>query len=67
MKQIGFYDESKQLATLSKLGDRLEWLNKVMDWRIFEETLERVRPDKTKHGVGDRPPFSSGMPLKVII
>jgi len=55
------------LATLSKLGDRLEWLNKVMDWRIFEETLERVRPDRTKRGVGGRPPFSNEMLFKIII
>jgi len=67
MKQIGFFDESKRLGTLSKLGDRLEWLNKVMDWRIFEGTLERVRPDKTKRGVGGRPPFSNGMLFKAII
>jgi len=67
MKQIGFFSEEKALATLSKLGDRLEWLNKVMDWRIFEETLERVRPDKTKRGVGGRPPFSNGMLFKVVI
>ena len=67
MNQIGFFDESKRLGTLSKLGDRLEWLNKVMDWRIFEETLERVRPDKTKRGVGGRPPFSNGMLFKVVI
>jgi IS5 family transposase len=67
MKQIGFFDESKRLATLSKLGDRLEWLNKVMDWSIFEETLERVRPDKTKRGVGGRPPFSNGLLFRVII
>ena len=67
MKQIGFFDESKRLAVLSKLGDRLEWLNKVMDWRIFEETLERVRPDKTKRGVGGRPPFSNGLLFRAVI
>ena len=67
MKQIGFFDESKRLAVLSKLGDRLEWLNKVMDWRIFEETLERVRPDKTQRGVGGRPPYSNELLFKIVI
>jgi len=67
MNQIGFFDESKRLAVLSKLGDRLEWLNKVMDWRIFEGTLERVRPDKTKRGVGGRPPYSKELLFKVVI
>jgi len=52
---------------LSKLGDRLEWLNGVMDWRIFEETLERERPDRTKRGVGGRPPFSNGLLFKIVI
>ena len=55
------------MATLSKLGDRLAWLDKVMDWRIFLETLERVRPDRTKRGVGGRPPFSNEMLFKAII
>ncbi|MCL2300876.1 MAG: IS5 family transposase, partial [Firmicutes bacterium] len=38
-----------------------------MDWRIFEETPERVRPDRSKRGVGGRPPFSNGMLFKVVI
>jgi len=67
MKQIGFFDESKRLATLSKLGDRLEWLNKVMDWRIFEGALDRTRPDKTQGGQGGRPPYPNMMLFKVII
>ena len=66
MKQIGFFDESKRLATLSKLGDRLAWLDKVMDWSIFAETLERVRHDRTKRGVGGRPPFSNEVLFKAI-
>jgi len=52
---------------LSKLGDRLEWLNKVMDWRIFEAALERARPDKTKRGVGGRPPYSNMLLFKIVI
>ena len=67
MNQIGIFDESKRLGVLSKLGDRLEWLNRVMDWRIFEETLERVRPDRTKRGVGGRPPFSNELLFKIVI
>lgn len=67
MKQIGIFDESKRLAKLSKLGDRLEWLNKVMDWRIFEEALERARPDKTQRGAGGRPPYSNLLMFKIII
>ena len=54
MKQIGLYDEEKAMTKLSRLGDRLEWLNDVMDWRIFEESLDRVKPDKTQVGKGGR-------------
>jgi len=67
MKQIGFFDESKRLSVLSKLGDRLEWLNKVMDWRIFEATLDRAKPDRTQDGKGGRPPLCNLMMFKVII
>ena len=67
MKQLGFFDESRRLSKLSKLGDRLEWLNKVMDWRIFEAALERVRPDKTKRGAGGRPPYSNMLLFKIVI
>ena len=45
------------MTKLSRLGDRLEWLNDVMDWRIFEESLDRVKPDKTQGGKGGRPPY----------
>ena len=67
MKQIGLFDEEKVLTKLSKLGDRLEWLNEVMDWGIFAETLDRVRPDKTQGGKGGRPPYSNILLFKVII
>jgi len=32
-------------------------LNHLMDWDIFEETLDRVKPDKTRGGKGGRPPY----------
>jgi hypothetical protein len=41
MKQIGFFDENNCLRKLSKLGDQLEKLDTVMEWRIFESTLNR--------------------------
>ena len=47
------------MTKLSHLGDRLEWLNDVMEWHIFEESLDRVKPDKTQGGKGGRPPYSN--------
>ena len=51
MKQTSFFAEDKALARLSAMGDPLERLNSVMDWRIFEESLAQVKPDKTQDGV----------------
>ncbi|MGI6739369.1 MAG: hypothetical protein ACOX54_08400 [Christensenellales bacterium] len=42
MKQIGFFDESNRLKELSALRDPLEKLNRVIDWRMFEGTLNKV-------------------------
>ena len=53
MKQIGFFDESDCLRKLSKLGDQLEKLNRVINWEIFESILNRVleRSKKAREGV----------------
>ena len=67
MKQIGIYDESKALERLSKLGDKLEWLNEVMDWNIFRAPLDGAKPDKTKEGVGGRLPLSNLMMFKIVV
>lgn len=67
MKQIGIFDETKALERLSQLGDKLEWLDEVMDWSIFQELLDRANPDKTKSGKGGRPPFPNLMMFKVVI
>jgi len=67
MKQIGMYDESTALERLSKLGDKLEWLNSVMVWKIFLPLLNKAKPDKTKTEKGGRPPLSNLMMFKVIV
>jgi hypothetical protein len=67
MKQIGIFDEAYALERLSKLGDKLEWLNDVMDWGIFQKKLEEAKPDRTKGGKGGRPPYPVIMMFKVLI
>jgi len=67
MKQIGIYDESKALERLSKLGDKLEWLDSVLTWNIFLPLLDKAKPDKTKTEKGGRPPLSNLMMFKVVI
>ena len=66
MKQLGFFDESNCLRKLSKLGDQLEKLSRVIDWEIFESTLKRVFVKEQK-GVGGRPPYSYLLMFKILI
>ncbi len=67
MKQIGLYDETDALKRLSALGDKLEWLNSVMDWNIFVPLLEKAKPDKSQGGKGGRPPYPLLLMFKIII
>ena len=66
MKQIGFFDESDCLRKLSKLGDQLEKLNRVINWEIFESILNRVFVKEQK-GTGGRPPYSYVLMFKIMI
>lgn len=66
MKQIGLFDESNRLKKLSSLGDPLEKLNSVIDWRMFEGTLNKVFAKEQK-GVGGRPPYSYLLMFKILI
>jgi len=60
-------DEGKVLARLSQMGDKLEWLNKAINWSIYLPLLEKAKPDRTKEGKGGRPPLSSLMMFKIVI
>ena len=40
------FSEVERLEKLSKQGDPLERLNKVIDWDYFRETVERILPQK---------------------
>jgi IS5 family transposase len=66
MKTMNFFAEEDRLSKLSKLGDQLEKLNSVMDWRIFEPLLKNVFAKKAK-GVGGRPPYNYVMMFKILI
>jgi IS5 family transposase len=66
MKQIGFFDENNCLRKLSKLGDQLEKLSRVIEWRIFESILNRVFAKEHK-GTGGRPPYNYLLLFKILI
>ena len=67
MSQIGLYDELTALERLSKLGDKLEWLDKAINWNIFLPLLGKSKPDKTKNGKGGRPPLPLLMMFKILV
>ena len=67
MKQIGIFDEVNALERLSELGDKLEWLNKVMNWKIFQPLLDGAKPDKSKSRKGGRPPYANLLMFKIMI
>ena len=66
MKQIGLFDENNCLRKLSKLGDQLEKLDHVIEWRLFEGILNRVFA-KEKKGAGGRPPYNYLLLFKTLI
>ena len=66
MKTLNFFAEDNRLAKLSKLGDQLEKLNRVMEWKIFEPLLRGVFVKKAK-GAGGRPPYDYVMMFKILI
>jgi len=39
------------------MGDKLEWLNKVINWKILLPLLEEAKPDRAREGKGGRPPL----------
>jgi IS5 family transposase len=67
MEQLGFFDTQKAFDRLSELGDPLETLDKVMDWRSFEKLLNEAIPDFTKRGKGGRPPYPNLMKFKITL
>ncbi|MCL2497585.1 MAG: transposase [Symbiobacteriaceae bacterium] len=48
-------------------GDKLEWLNKAINWSIFLPLLEKAKPDRTREGKGGRPPLPPLRMFKITI
>jgi Transposase DDE domain./Transposase domain (DUF772). len=67
MKQEGMFDEEIALARLSKLGDPLEELDKIMDWSPFVEIMDTIKPDRTQRGKGGRPPYPNLLVFKGLL
>ena len=40
--QRSLFDEENRMNKISKIGDPLELLNKVIDWEMFRSTLNKA-------------------------
>ena len=65
--QLDFLLDEKIYGRLDKLNDPLARLDNIMDWTPYIKIIDEVRPDKTKEGVGGRPPIPSLILLKGLI
>jgi len=66
MGQIYLYGSQIQLDRLEKMGDPLVEINKIIDWEIFREPLEKAirKPNYSK---GGRPPWDVILMFKIVM
>ena len=65
MGQLSFFDEENRMAKISKLGDPLERLDKVIDWKKFVPLLNKaMKKEKKETG---RPHYPYLMMFKILI
>lgn len=64
--QIGLFDRENRMEKLSKLGDSLVRLNKIVDWEQFRPVLTQALKKESK-GAGGRPPYDCVLMFKILI
>jgi IS5 family transposase len=64
--QISIYDSEKRLKKLTKMGDVLEQLNRIVDWNIFVPLLNRAIP-RISSEKGGRPPKDNLLMFKTLV
>lgn len=65
---LGLFDDYFLTQKLSKLGNPLERLDRYIDWRIFEETVNQSIENQSGKGKkGGRPPYDRLMLFKALI
>ena len=64
--QISIFDETKKLEKLTKLGDTLEQLDRIVNWNIFLPVLDMAIP-RRKRDRGGRPPYDNLLMFKILI
>ena len=67
VRQRSFFDEEKRMEKISKIGDPLEMLNKVIKWAMFRNILKKAVVRKETTGKGGRPPYDVVMMFKILV
>ena len=64
--QLNMFSESKRLEKITKLGDSLETLTKIIDFEIFRKKIRQAMY-RTPKGAGGRPKYDEVMMFKILI
>lgn len=67
IKQRSFFEEEDRMEKISKIGDPLEMLNKVINWEIFRNILKNAVVRKETTSKGGRPPYDAVMMFKILV
>ena len=65
--QRSFFDEEDRMEKISKIGDPLELLNKVINWEMFRSTLNKAVVRKENTRKGGRPSYDVVMMFKILV
>ncbi len=69
MAQLGFFDSERRLELLSKKGDRLEAIDKLVEWESFRADIEAIvmTPDDTKKSNAGRKPIDAIVLFRMLV
>ena len=67
VRQRSFFDEENRMDKISKIGDPLEMLNKVIKWEMFRNILKKAVVRKVTTSKGERPPYDVVMMFKILV
>lgn len=67
VRQRSFFDEESRMEKISKIGDPLEMLNKVINWEMFRDILKKAVVRKENTRKGGRPSYDVVMMFKILV
>jgi transposase, IS5 family len=66
MGQIGLFDRENRLAELSAMGDPLDTINRVINWKSFRPIMDKVFRTERKSNAG-RPAYDYVLMFKILV